>query len=309
MASDDPESICCVDGVSSPMDHMDTPRWHRLSRSIWRLARLVLIAYLLIMLLMMFLETGLVYPVPPVAAGNWNPTGFKHETVWFEAADGTKLHGWFLPNPEAHRAILYCHGNGEDVSSHGELAATLSESLQASVFIFDYRGYGHSEGRPTEAGCIADGAAAQKWLAERMGVRPSDIVLMGRSLGSAVAVALAAENGARALVLENAFPTLSDVAALHYPWLPVRWIMANQYDSLSRIQRYSGPLMQSHGTRDELIPLSYARRLFDAAPNQSKRWMEFVGLRHNSPIPHRYYDDLAAFLATIPSATRLSATP
>jgi fermentation-respiration switch protein FrsA (DUF1100 family) len=309
MASDDSGNSCRVDRVSLHMDQVETPQWHKLSRPIWRLGRPVLIAYLLIVLAMMFLETGLVYPVPPVAAGNWSPAGFKHEDVWFQSADGTKLHGWFVPNPEAHRAILYCHGNGEDVSSHGELAAMLSESLQATVFIFDYRGYGHSEGRPTEAGCIADGTAAQNWLAHRIGVPSNDIVLMGRSLGSAVAVALAAENGARALVLENAFPTMSDVAALHYPWLPVRWIMANQYDSLSRIQRYPGPLLQCHCTRDELIPLSFARRLFDAAPNQSKRWMEFAGLKHNSLMPHRFYQDLAAFLATLPDGTHLSATP
>ena len=86
-------------------------------------------------------------------------------------------------------------------------------TLHASVFIFDYRGYGHSEGRPNEAGCIADGRAAQHWLAERMGIQPNEVVLMGRSLGGAVAVALAAENGAQALVLENAFPTMPDVAA------------------------------------------------------------------------------------------------
>jgi fermentation-respiration switch protein FrsA (DUF1100 family) len=285
------------------------PHWKKLNRPIWRLGRPVLIAYLLIVLMMMFLETWLVYPAPPVAAGNWNPTGFKYEDVSFKSADGTKLHGWFVPHPDPRQAILYCHGNGEDVSSVGGLAAMLSESLRASVFIFDYRGYGHSEGRPTEAGCIADGTAAQQWLAERMGVRPNDVVLMGRSLGSAVAVALAAENGARALVLENAFPTMADVAAWHYPWLPVRWILANQYDNVSRIRRYSGPLLQCHGTCDELIPLSFARRLFDTAPNERKRWLENVGLGHNSPMPRRYYDDLAAFLTTIPIATHLSATP
>jgi fermentation-respiration switch protein FrsA (DUF1100 family) len=258
---------------------------------------------------MMVLETWLVYPAPPVAAGDWSPTGFKYEDVWFQSADATKLHGWFVVHPNPRRAILYCHGNGEDVSTVGELAAMLSESLQASVFIFDYRGYGHSEGRPTEPGCIADGSAAQNWLAQRVGVRADDVVIMGRSLGSAVAVALAAENGARALVLENAFPSMTDVAAWHYPWLPVRWIMANQYNSLSRIQQYSGPLMQCHGTRDELIPLSFASRLFDAAPTEGKRWVEFAGLGHNSPMPRRYYHDLAAFLAALPDATHITATP
>ena len=255
---------------------------------------------------MTLLETWLVYPAPPVDTGDWHPTGFKYEDVSFNSADGTKLHGWFVPHPSSTQAILYCHGNGEDVSSVGELAAMLSESLHSSVFVFDYRGYGHSQGRPSEAGCIADGNAAQHWLAERVGVRPKDVVLMGRSLGSAVAIALAADNGARALVIENAFPTMTDVAAFHYPWLPVRWIMSNRYDNLSRIQRYKGPLLQSHGTQDELIPLSFAQRLFDVAPSQKKRWMEFPGLGHNSAMPRRYYAGLAAFLTAVTEDKGLS---
>ncbi len=263
----------------------------------WRIVRTAVVAYLLIVLGMMFFETMLVYPIPPLSAGNWQPKSFQYEDVHFTSADGTKLHGWFVPHPKPERAILYCHGNGEDVSFNGELAAMLSEMLHASVFVFDYRGYGHSEGKPDETGCIADGNAAQHWLASRMGIQPSDVVLMGRSLGSAVAIALAADNGARALVIENAFPSMTEVAAWHYPWLPVRWIMSNRYDNLSRIQRYKGPLLQSHGTQDELIPLSFARRLFDVAPSASKHWLELPGLGHNSASPRRYYDELAVFLA------------
>ena len=265
-------------------------------KRLWRIARPVLLVYLLIVLAMALLETWLVYPIPPLEWGDWHPRTFKFEDVQFTAADGTKLQGWFIPHSEPKRAILYCHGNGEDVAAIGEFAAHLSESLQASVFIFDYRGYGHSEGRPHEAGCIADGSAAQHWLAGRMAIKPSEVILMGRSLGSAVAVALAADNGARALVLENAFPTMPDVAALHYPWLPVRWVMDNRYDNLARIQRYNGPLLQSHGTNDELIPMTFARRLFDASPTTTKQWLEFPGLCHNSPQPASYYVGLSRFL-------------
>jgi uncharacterized protein len=246
--------------------------------------------------MMMLLESWLAYPAPSVDDGNWHPIGFKYEDVSFDSADGTKLHGWFVPHPKPERAILYCHGNGEDISSNGELAAMLSETLRASVFVFDYRGYGHSQGEPNEKGCIADGNAAQHWLASRLGIQPNEVVLMGRSLGSAVAVALAADNDARALVIENAFPTMTDVAAWHYPWLPVRWVMSNRYDSLTRIQRYRGTLLQSHGTQDELIPLSFARRLFDVAPGLRKHWLELPGLGHNSASPPRYYDELANFL-------------
>jgi hypothetical protein len=245
---------------------------------------------------MMFLETWLVYPIPPLTWGNWHPTNFPYEDIHFTSADGTKLHGWFVPYPNSTRAILYCHGNGEDVAAVGELAVHLSQTLRASVFVFDYRGYGHSEGRPNEAGCIADGAAAQKWLANRTGIQPKEVVLMGRSLGSAVAVALAAENGAQALVLENAFATMPDVAALHYPWLPVRWVMTNRYDNLTKIRKYDGPLLQSHGTVDTLIPIAAARTLFDAAPTANKKWLEYPGTGHNDARPRQYFVELLAFL-------------
>ena len=103
-----------------------------------------------------------------------------------------------MPHANPKRAILYCHGNGEACRCHRRVGRPSErDAAGLRVFIFDYRGYGHSEGKPNEAGCIADGAAAQRWLAKRMDIQPNEVVLMGRSLGSAVAVALAAENGAQ----------------------------------------------------------------------------------------------------------------
>lgn len=261
--------------------------------------RPVVVAYLFVLLAMIWLETWLVYPAPSAESGDWNPAGLGHEDVWFDSADGTKLHGWFVPHSNAKRAILYCHGNGEHIAFNADLAAKLRDSLEASVFLFDYRGYGRSEGRPNEAGCIADGRAAQRWLATRMGIRPCEIVVMGRSLGGGVAVALAAEEGAQALVLENTFPTMSEVAAAHYPWLPVGWLMKNRYDGIDRIKQYHGPLFQTHGVADTLIPLATARRLFDACTSPMKQWIEFPDLGHNSPCPNNYYDELSAFLTKI----------
>lgn len=264
--------------------------------------RALLVAYLVILLGMMFLERWLVYPAPPAESGDWNPKWLSYEDVWFESADGTKLHGWFVPHENPKHAILYCHGNGEHIAWNADLAAHLRDTLQASVFLFDYRGYGRSQGKPDEPGCIADGRAAQKWLADKMNRSPSDLVLMGRSLGSGVAVALASENGAKGLILENAFSSMPDVAAKLYPWLPVRWVMKNRYDSVSRIARYHGPLLQSHGLSDTLVPLSEAKRLFDAAPTQQKQWLEFPDVDHNTAPPPEYYDvHLPRFLASLPN--------
>jgi hypothetical protein len=265
----------------------------------WRVLRPVLIAYLLVVLLMTFLETWLVYPIPPQGRGEWQPKWMNYEDVWFTAEDGTKLHGWFIPHERPKRALLYCHGNGEAIGDNADLMAHLSRVLDASVMIVDYRGYGHSEGTPSEAGCIADGLAAQRWLADRLGVDTSDIVLMGRSIGGAVVVAMAAEQGAQAVVLENAFSRLTDVAASHYPWLPVRLLMKNRYDTVGRIQRYDGPVFQSHGSLDTIVPIRMGRELFEAVPSEDKTFVEFPDLDHNDPPPPDYYRQLAAFLDSV----------
>ncbi len=270
--------------------------------SLARILRAVLVTYLLVVLAMMFIEDWLVYPAPSRDDGDWQAANLEHEDVWFTSADGTKLHGWFVPKPGAKRAIVYFHGNGEHVAYNGDLAAHLRDALDASVFVFDYRGYGKSAGRPSEEGCVADGLAAQRWLAERMGIAPSDVVLMGRSLGGGVAVAAAAEQGARALVLESTFSRMTDVAAHHYPVLPVRLVMRNRYDSIARIERYVGPVFQSHGSLDGIIPFQLGRRLFDAAPTSEKQFVELTDWGHNDPQPGSYYRQLRAFLDRVDEA-------
>jgi len=249
-----------------------------------------------VLLAMTFLENMLVCPVPPLSRGDWHPAGLQYEDVHFQSADGTKLHGWFVERPNAKRTILYCHGNGEDVGMNADVVGQLSTALDASVFIFDYRGYGRSEGKPSEAGCVADAAAAQRWLAERMGQSPADIVVMGRSIGGAIATAVASKQGAKALVLVNAFSRLTDVASHHYRWLPVRLMMKNRYDAVDQIRDYRGPVFQSHGTADWIVPIALGRQLFAAAPTSQKQFVEYQDLGHNDPEPACYFRDLAEFL-------------
>lgn len=274
----------------------DTSSTRSSFRLAWRIVRALLIAYVCVVLIAMAMERHLIYPAPSAARGNWNATDPAHEDVWFTSADGTRLNGWFVPHPTAKRAILYCHGNGENVALDAQLVALLCDRLHASVFVFDYRGYGRSEGTPHEAGCIADGRAARAWLAERLGIQPQEIVLLGHSLGGGVAVALAADGGARALILENTFSSIVDVAAHSHWWLPVRLVMRNRYDSVSCIKHYDGPLFQTHGTNDTLIPIQFGRRLFDASPSKNKRFIEASGLGHDDGPADNYYRDLAAFL-------------
>ena len=262
----------------------------------WRVARGVAISYLLLLLVMMWFETSLIFPRWAISPGNWAPTEFTYEDVYFPSADGTRLHGWYFPHPDADLQVLYCHGNGEDVAALGEYRDLLRARHRVSVFAFDYRGYGRSAGKPSEAGVVADGRAAQAWLAQKTHVPPSQIVLWGRSIGGAVAVQLAADLGAQGLILERTFTNLPDVAAYHYPWLPVRQLMRNRFDSLARVGEYRGPLLQSHGTADEVVPFQLGQTLFDAAAATPKTFIAMPDVTHNGPNDKDYYTELVRFL-------------
>lgn len=247
-------------------------------------------------MLIRMIERSLVYPRPSRERGDWRPKWLRPQNVWFRSGDNTKLHGWYCPNPEAKRLVVYSHGNQEHVADQASLVVRLQTHLEATVFIYDYRGYGRSRGKPAERGCVADGMAAQRWLAEREGVSVEDIVMAGRSLGGGVAVAAAAEQGARALVLEATFSRMTDAAAHQYPWLPVRLVMRNRYNSVRRIQKYTGPTFQSHGTGDDVVPIEMARKLFEASPSRMKQFYDINFARHNDTPPPAYYAALSAFL-------------
>ncbi len=170
----------------------------------------------------------------------------------------------------------------------------------ASVLVFDYRGYGRSEGTPNEAGILADARAARAWLAGRAGIQADQVVLLGESLGGGVQVDLAASDGARGLILLGTFSSLPDVAAAHYPWwLPVRLLMRTRLDSLAKIGRYHGPLLQIHGDHDSIVPLACARRLFEAA-NEPKELVVIGGGDHNDPLSPRALQAIDQFLERLP---------
>lgn len=261
-----------------------------------RIATVLASIYLGVLVLLMLLETTLLYPAPPLAQGDWQADWLDHEDVHFTSSDGTSLHGWYCPTADAVFSILLCHGNGENVSSLADELDFLRQRYHANVFAFDYRGYGHSQGRPFEAGILADGEAAQRWLAERTGQEPGQIVLWGRSLGGAVAVHLAARLGAAALVLDRTFSSMVDVAASHYPWLPIRWVLRNRYPSIDKLPSYTGPLIQIHGRPDEVVPYRFAQALFASSPSTNKQFIASENLSHNAPWPKEYYQRVQEFL-------------
>jgi uncharacterized protein len=244
-------------------------------------------------------EHAQVYHPSRYPDGNWNPDGLAFEDAWFAAEDGTRLHGWFVSHPHPRAVVLFAHGNAGNLSDRAETLKILNERHGVSILAFDYRGFGRSEGTPDEAGLLQDARAARKWLAERTNVNEQDVVLMGRSLGGGVVVDLAARDGARGLVLASTFTSLPDVAAEHVRWIPARLLMQNRFDSLSKIGQYDGPLLQSHGDADEVIPYAQGRKLFEGAAGP-KRFVTIPGGRHNSPQSEEYRAALDEFIGALP---------
>jgi uncharacterized protein len=182
------------------------------------------------------LETALVFIPRSTSVGDWHPAGVVFEDAWFQAADGTKLHGWFLPHEKPRAVVLFCHGNEGNVATWATPLAKLHNRAGVTVLGFDYRGYGRSEGVPSEAGILADARAARAWLAHRAGIPESQIVVMGRSLGGAVAIDLAAKDGAPALVVESTFTSAPELAGSIVPWLPLRYVMRSELNSIAKIK-------------------------------------------------------------------------
>ena len=278
----------------------DVPKRGRTAWPLWaRGLRAVALAYLLVLMGMMFLERRLLFFPAPYPEGDWHPTQLTFEDAWFQAADGTKLHGWYVPHGQPRAVLLIASGNAGNVTVWAEQLERLHHNFQVAAMVFDYRGYGRSEGTPHEAGILSDARAARTWLAQRVGVAESQVVLWGRSLGGGVMVDLAARDGARGLILERTFSALPDVAAYHYPWLPVRWLMRTRLDSLSKIGRYHGPLLQTHGDADEVVPLALGQRLF-AAANEPKRFLLERQANHNDPASLEFEPALKEFLDALP---------
>ena len=244
-------------------------------------------------------ERSLIYHPAPYPQGDWQAADLIHEDAWFAAEGGPRLHGWFCPAQNPRAVVLYMHGNAGNITGLKWTARLLQEKLRVSVLVFDYRGYGRSEGTPTEEGILADARAARRWLAERTRTPECDLVLLGRSLGGAVAVDLAAKDGARGLILENTFTSVPEVANSKTWPLPVGSMMRTRLDSIAKIPSYHGPLLQTHGDADRVIPFALGKKLFEAA-NYPKQFVPVPGGGHNDGPSDAYYRALDEFLARLP---------
>ena len=223
--------------------------------------------------------------------------GLHHESIFFDAADGTKLHGWFFPLSGKSLVILFCHGNAGNISHRlHNIQELLKKGFQ--VFIFDYRGFGKSNGSPSREGVYLDGLAAYDYLRNRLGIPPNRIILFGRSLGAAVATEIAAKRKVNRLILESAFTSTKAMArtmplfALLSPFLPAH------YNNLKKIEHITIPKLIIHGNRDEIIPFTMGEQLFEAGP-EPKAFYAIEGAGHNDTWViggKKYFETLKQFI-------------
>jgi fermentation-respiration switch protein FrsA (DUF1100 family) len=184
--------------------------------------------------------------------------------VTLATRDGVALHAWYLPAEAARGALLFCHGNAGNIGDRLDMAARL-HGLGFSVLLFDYRGYGKSEGAPSEEGTYLDAEAAYDWLAHERAGSGAPIVAFGESLGGAVAIELARRRPLAGLITQSTFASLPELGAALYPWLPVRLLARIHYASIEKVAEVRCPWLLMHSRRDELIPFAHAERLFAAA--------------------------------------------
>ena len=205
--------------------------------------------------------------------------GLTPRWEFFEARDGVRLSAWYVPKTDARGTVLFLHGNGGNVSYYLEALALFSR-LGFSSFILDYRGYGRSEGVPSEQGTYLDAEAAWQYLVRTLGIPPDSIVVFGRSLGGSIAAWLAREHTPRMLVLESAFTSLRDVAADLYPWFPTRLLTGDMYNTEEFLQGVRCPVLVVHSPDDEIVPYAHGLRLFERARGP-KRFLRIRG-GHNT---------------------------
>ncbi|MCK9614499.1 MAG: alpha/beta hydrolase [Candidatus Omnitrophica bacterium] len=211
---------------------------------------------------------------------NYTPQeiGLSYEDIYFATQDNKKINGWFIPSKNAKYAILFFHGNAGNIS-HRLDKIKIFHDLGLNIFIIDYRGYGNSEGKPSETGFYLDARASYGYLIDKLKIKPSSIILYGESLGGAVAFELATQVDVLAIITEETFSSVRDVAKDIYPFLP-SFFVGDKFNSVSRIGKLTIPKLIVHSKDDEMIPFKHAQKLYESA--KDPKMLVAISGSHNS---------------------------
>ena len=242
----------------------------------------------------------------PIARAMIERAGLHVENVWCTTEDGVRLHGWWVAREKSRRdaAVLWFHGNAGNLFDRAELLIELARR-GPPVLLIDYRGYGRSAGRPSEAGLERDALAAWRYLTGQRSIAPGNVVLFGKSLGGAVAVALASSTEPAGLIVQSSFTSIPEMAVRHYPFVP-RALIRTQMRSRERISQVRCPVLVVHGRQDEIVPYEMGESLYKAAP-EPKQLYTVEGAGHNDTWivgGEAYLETMARFIAgVLPDAT------
>lgn len=227
------------------------------------------------------LDQFFVYHPSPWIERDWSRwSGLPLQDVWFQAEDGTRLFGWFLESSDTPAVLLWCHGNAGNIINRLDNLVELYR-LGLSVFLFDYRGYGRSQGKPTEEGLYQDGRAAYEYLTRTRRIAPERLLVFGRSLGAAVATEVAACCRIAGVILESAFPSVEALARYYYFGLPAHWLLRARFNLLERLRQIKAPILIIHGDQDTIVPIQLGEQVFQAAP-EPKSFYVVRGADHNN---------------------------
>ena len=225
-------------------------------------------------MILRWFENRQVYAPSRTFEANPRDLGRPFEEIFFHTEDGMCLDGWFFPahkgSPREHQVILLLHGNAGNISHRLDFYRAWLQ-LGANVLAFDYRGFGRSEGKPSEEGTYRDGQAAIRWLRER-GYGPDQIILLGKSLGGGVASELALREPVGGLILQSTFTSIPDLGSELFPWLPVRRLHRIHYNTMEKLPRLRVPLLVAHSLGDDLIGFHHAERNYAAANEPKLLW-------------------------------------
>ena len=244
-------------------------------------------------------QTRLVFFPSRALAATPQRIGLDFEDVWLQAADGARIHGWYLPHPRARGTLLFLHGNAGNIGDRLE-SLQIFHRLGLNTLIIDYHGYGKSEGSPGEEESYHDAEAAWRHLVEGRQIPAQSIVLFGRSMGGAVAAWLAARVAPAGLILESTFTSVPDMAAKVYPFFPVRLLARIRFDARASLAAVRAPVLVIHSAGDEIVPVAHGRALFEAAP-EPKRFLELRGGHNDGFLVSReiYVAGLSGFIQEI----------
>lgn len=233
--------------------------------------------------------------------------GLVFEDLYLLTPDGVKINAWFVPYPESRVTLLWFHGNAGNLSNRVDQLRHFHREVKLNVMMIDYREYGRSEGQVTEEGTYQDALASYDYLLTRPELEPAKIIVFGQSLGSAIAVELAVQRQVHGLILEAPFTSVPAMARATMPWLPIGSLFSTKYDTLSKIGGVEAPLLILHGDRDEIVPYSQGRRVFEAA-REPKTFYTIPGAGHNDTYGvggRAYFEAIARFIEDLPKRAGL----